>query len=405
MTAKFRKEVRRKLYQFTRKVATVMSDTRRQRFVEEMIVGVVVSGKVHLTEVARAASYGTVDVHAAEKRLSRHLNSEHWDTSSLTNHLLELSSQRVDDNSLIVVDLTDVAKPFSRKLEGLGRVRDASDPDGRLVPGYVLLEAYVRVGRWQMFPLLIVPLKTYSGAATSENTEICEHLRTICDYTGGRGIYVLDRGADRRELFQEMLQRQLAFLVRLRGDRHIITQDGRKLSVCERAHEILSEYSPKRCWPHEGLLHTEPVQLPDFDGQEFLLVLFWIQKDHEPLMLLVSPQARKKGRTGWWFVKAYRRRWGVEDATRSIKQQFSLEQFLVRSWRSICRLLCFVGLAFYWLNSWGEESYNNLLERLLNHPSRLPKQVTYLFNGVASQIRQLLRPKLKIPLCGYFDTG
>jgi hypothetical protein len=98
-----------------------------------------------------------------------------------------------------------------------------------------------------------------------------------------------------------------------------------------------------------------------------------------PWYYLVSPQVRKKGRTGWWFVKAYRRRWGVEDATRSIKQQFSLEQFLVRSWRSICRLLCFVGLAFYWLNSWGEESYNKLLEPLLNHPSRLPKQVSYLF--------------------------
>jgi hypothetical protein len=72
MTARFRKEVRRKLHGFTRKVARVMSDTRRQRFVEEMIVGVVVSGKVHLTEVARAASYGTVPVHAAQMRLSRH---------------------------------------------------------------------------------------------------------------------------------------------------------------------------------------------------------------------------------------------------------------------------------------------------------------------------------------------
>jgi hypothetical protein len=66
MTAKFRKEVRRKLYQFTRKVATVMSDTRRQRFVEEMIVGVVVGGKLYLTEVARTVNYDTVHVDAAQ---------------------------------------------------------------------------------------------------------------------------------------------------------------------------------------------------------------------------------------------------------------------------------------------------------------------------------------------------
>jgi hypothetical protein len=91
----------------------VISDTRRQRFIEEMIVGVVGSVKVDVSQIAQAASYGTVDVHAAEKRLSRHLNSEHWDTSSLTNHLLALSSRRVADNSLIVVDLTDLAKPYS----------------------------------------------------------------------------------------------------------------------------------------------------------------------------------------------------------------------------------------------------------------------------------------------------
>jgi hypothetical protein len=114
-------------------------------------------------------------------------------------------------------------------------------------------------------------------------------------------------------------------------------------------------------------------------------------------MLLVSPQTRQTECTELWFVNAYRRRWRVEDATRSIKQQFSLEQFLVRSWRSICRLLCFVGLAFYWLNSWGEESYHKLLEPLLNHPSRLPKQVTYLFNAVASQNSPIAAAKTKNP--------
>jgi hypothetical protein len=82
------------------------------------------------------------------------------------------------------------------------------------------------------------------------------------------------------------------------------------------------------------------------DGQEFLLVLFWIRKDHEPLMFLVSPQAQKKGRTGWWFVNAYRRRWRVEDATRIINQQFSLEQFLLRSRRSICRYPMLRGIGF-----------------------------------------------------------
>jgi hypothetical protein len=48
--------------------------------------------------------------------------------------------------------------------ETLGRVHDGSDPEKRLAPGYMVFEAYVRVARWQLFPLLLEPLKTSSGA-------------------------------------------------------------------------------------------------------------------------------------------------------------------------------------------------------------------------------------------------
>jgi hypothetical protein len=93
MTAEFRKEVRRKLYVFTHKAATVMYDTRRQRFIQQMIFGVVVSVKVHLPEVVRPANFGTVHAHAAEKRLSRHRNREHGDTTGLKYQLLAWSSE------------------------------------------------------------------------------------------------------------------------------------------------------------------------------------------------------------------------------------------------------------------------------------------------------------------------
>jgi hypothetical protein len=63
-------------------------------------------------------------------------------------------------------------------------------------------------------------------------------------------------------------------------------------------------------------------------------------------MLLVSPQTRQTECTELWFVNAYRRRWRVEDATRIVNQQFSLEQFLLRSRRSICRYTMLRGIGF-----------------------------------------------------------
>jgi len=309
-----RKEVRRRLYAFADRMARWFSDSRRQQFIREMIAGLVIGGHVHLTKIARAIGSGTTNVHAVEKRLSRHLDSQHWSMQPVIDGLLGLSADMVGEDSLIVADLTDVAKYYARSLEGLGRVRDAGHPDKRTAPGYMLFEAYVRVRRWQLFPLAIEPLKTYAGAPTSENDEVLQHFQRIRSATAGRGTWVLDRGFDRRELLVPMLQSQMAFIVRQRGDRHIGTSDGRQISVEQRAAQISQQQRPER-WPSQGWTYTETVFLPEAPEHELLLVLFWREPGCAPLMLLVGPQARRPGRTGVWFVRAFRRRWGVEDAT------------------------------------------------------------------------------------------
>jgi hypothetical protein len=399
-----RKEVRRRLYAFAGRVARWVGDSRRQRFVQQMIPGLVIGGHVHLTKVARAIGSGTTNVHPVEKRLSRHLDSEHWSMQPVIDGLLGWSAEMVGEASLIVADETDVAKYYAKHLQGLGRVRDGSDPDKRIAPGYMLFEAYVRVRRWQLFPLVIEPLKTYSGAPTSENAEILQYFQRIHTATEGRGTWVLDRGFDRRELLVPMLKAEMAFIVRQRGDRYIWTADAQLMSVQQRAAQIDQQQRPER-WPRGGWTYTETVYLPEDSEHELLLVLFRRLPGSEPLMVLVSPKARRPGRTGGWFVRAYRRRWGVEDATWGIKQRFHLEQFLVRSWRSIRRLLYFVALAFYWLNLWGEDRYQSLRDAFLAHPWRLPKEVTYLFDWLATQIGRLLHPKPKITPLGYADTG
>jgi len=78
---------------------------------------------------------------------------------------------------------------------------------------------------------LIEPLKTYSGVPISGNAEIERHLLAIHQASGGKGTWLLDRGFDRRNLFTSLLQRQVAFVARLLGDRHVQTAEGRTLAV------------------------------------------------------------------------------------------------------------------------------------------------------------------------------
>jgi hypothetical protein len=387
--------IRRRLSTFAKGIARPFTDSRRRAFVEDMLSGLVAAGHVHLTAVARGISRGLGNIHATEKRLSRNLASEHWNSAPIAEELLRRSAAMVTDDTLIPADTTDLAKYYAKHLEGLGRIHDGSDPEGRIAPGYCVFEAYVRVGKWQLFPLLVEPLKVYAGVATGENAELLRHILRIHEATGKKGTWVLDRGFDRRELFGPLVANGVAFVVRQRGDRTVRTAEGRELSVDAL---VAQQACPRRRpWPHGGVAVAVEVWLPELDAEPFLLVIGWrVPNSERPLVLLVSPAARRRGRTGKWFVRAYHRRWGVEDATRGIKQQFQVEQFLVRSWVAIRRLLWLVAWSFWWLNLWGEESFERLRDALMNHPWRLKKVVTYLFDWIATMLRELLHPHPKL---------
>jgi hypothetical protein len=389
--------IRRRLSTFAAGVARPFTDSRRHRFVAQMITGLVTGGHVHLTKVARATQRGDAHVHGAQKRLSGHLKSEHWNSAPLAAELLRRSAAMVTDDTLIPADTTDLAKYYARHLEGLGRVHDGSDPDGRIAPGYCIFQAFVRVGKWQLFPLVVEPLKVYAGAATGENAEILGHMLRVHEAAGKKGTWPLDRGFDRRELFEPLVRKEVAFVVRQRGDRTVRTADGRERSV----EAVVAQQTcptPKR-WPTGGTSVTVEVWLPEVGPDPFLLVIGWrVPGSERPLVLLVSPKARRGGRTGKWFVRAYHKRWGVEDATRGIKQHFKVEEFLVRSWVSIRRLLWLVAWAFWWLNLWGAAPFERLRAALMDHPWRLRKDVTYLFDWIATMLRELLHPHPKVPI-------
>ena len=73
-----------------------------------------------------------------------------------------------------------------------------------------------------------------------------------------------------------------------------------------------------------------------------------------------------------------------------------MEGFLVRSWMSIRRMLWLVVWAFWWRNLWGEASFDRLRAVLMNHPWRLRKPATYLFDWTATLLRELLHPHPKL---------
>ena len=102
-----------------------------RRFVEDMLFGMLASGSVRLTEIARALGE-SIPMHATHKRLSRNLGNVRVGNVVASNLLAE-GARVVRDDALLVIDLFEIVKPYAEKMEYLNSpsssVGDGSDTD------------------------------------------------------------------------------------------------------------------------------------------------------------------------------------------------------------------------------------------------------------------------------------
>ena len=84
------------------------------RMVGELVAGAVFTGSMQLTNAARVFVQTTNQLERAVERMSHHLADPHWDHRHLEKVLLQQQAQNIDDNTVIPIDLTDLAKPYAR---------------------------------------------------------------------------------------------------------------------------------------------------------------------------------------------------------------------------------------------------------------------------------------------------
>lgn len=93
------------------------------RLVVDMLTGMLISGSVRLTEIARALDE-SIPLHSTHKRLSRNLGNPGIG-AVVADNLLNAGARTVRDDALLVIDVFDVVKKYAEKMEYLA-ASDAS---------------------------------------------------------------------------------------------------------------------------------------------------------------------------------------------------------------------------------------------------------------------------------------
>jgi len=179
----------------------------------ELTRGIIWTGSVQLTNAARQEARDPKRLARIVKRLSHHFGKRKWDHRDWAARILAEQVRHVQEDDLIPIDATELAKPYARHMQYQCTIRDASRPGHPLVPGYWCWGAYV----WKpqdnsLRPLMLRPYSTQQPHFRSENDQWDKYAWRLRQATAGKGIWVSDRGADRPDVLSAWL-RCLLYLV------------------------------------------------------------------------------------------------------------------------------------------------------------------------------------------------
>jgi hypothetical protein len=206
------------MVQFSGKLSLGLPKVMR-RFVAEVIYGIAARGSVRLSEIARVLEE-PIAMKKTVNRLSSRLAyaglGDH-----VTERIIDEAPSRITEDTLLIIEPSEIANKYARKMQYLDTVRDGSEAG--LSSGYWTCDGVAaEVGEPDIVPLYHELYSTVAPDFKSENAQILRCIEQISQKAGSRGIYVMDRGGDRGAVINPLLGTRRRCWIRLVGTRHLV---------------------------------------------------------------------------------------------------------------------------------------------------------------------------------------
>lgn len=365
------------------------------KFVAQMLYGIQSSQDVKLSNIGRALGEG-IPLIRTEKRLSRNLKHAQLE-DELTNKLVEMASRRISEDTVLALDLSDIRKEYAQKMEHLATVWDGSS--GETHPGYWLVNVTAaEVHGSEIVPVCQKLFSTKAKEFRSENAEILSVVDAANRSLNGHGIWTMDRGCDRKNLLEPLLDKGLRFVIRAVGERMVRDRRGRLRSLAEVAAGCRMRHQARVVKIDKGQEKTydlhygaEPFHLVGRDEPLWLVVVAGFGE--QPILLITNLKLRARDSENvWWAARIYWTRWKIEETFRFVKQSYNLEDIRVMKYRRLKNLVVLVTAAAYFAATYlGQQMKLRILaEKLLVISQRFFGIPPFRFYALADGIRRLL---------------
>jgi hypothetical protein len=343
-------KLRNKITKFSGILSADLDKTCR-RFIQEAVYGIIASQSVMLTEIGRQLE-SSVSLKKTVERFSRQLiKPQIWERQH--KRLLAMAGKQVKDRTLLILDLSDLKKKYAEKMEYLATVRDGSE-DGEYVDGYWTNQVIAaEVGSNEIIPLYHALYSQTSTDFVSENEEIIKAMDLVGNAAQNRGIWVIDRGADRASLFDSLLKNKRDFIIRIKNNRDLV-HDGKAIRSLWLAHACRLPHNKTIVRIIHGEEKSFPlnygcmrVYLPDSKDSLTMVVVKGFSS--QPMILLTSLKVNPTQKDIWFIVEAYIKRWSIEETIRFIKRSYDLENIRVLKYTRLQNMMALVLVVFYFV--------------------------------------------------------
>lgn len=341
-------KINRQLSEFSRRISRGLNKPKR-KFVSQMLFGMQVARDVKLSEVVRTLDEDIKPI-KIENRLSRNLQAKDlW--QELNKKLLTEGARRVERDTVIAIDLTSIEKTYAQKMDCLAQVWDGVKKE--LVNGYWAIEAVAAdINRDWVAPLYGELYSQDADEFKSENELILRVIKSIFRTAKKKGIFVLDRGGDRKELINPMVFEGMRFVIRANLSRKVKVEGRRKwVSLKEAAErQIDCPYIYKVEVDNQGFKDKKQVsigyahgKLAGIDKELTVVVVKGFGKD--PLVMFTNVK-----KNPIIVLEMYLTRWKIEESFRFLKQEYGLEDIRVRNYQSLKNTFALLSAVFYFLS-------------------------------------------------------
>jgi hypothetical protein len=368
-----------------------------QRFIKEASYGILKKEDIKLSSIVKSLDED-IKPESTENRLSRKIRTKDY-TEFITKKLLELSKGKIRDDTVMAIDLSDITKKYSESQEYLAKVYDGSED--KVSKGYWLLKI-IGIEEEKIIPLLFMLYSLESTEFMSENDVILKSLEKLRSHLGNKGIKVIDRGGDRKVLFNYFLNSDARFIIRMKDNRNLIScKKNQKRSINSMLDGIrfkhaftITYFDKKKRKDLTKIFRCSlfKVKLP-WRKEKLTLLIGKFKRSSKYIMLLTNLQEENNSTSAHYILKCYLDRHKIEDCFRYYKTEYNIEDVRLLRYRGLKNIISIFQLVLYFifqelrikaLGKYFIDVISNIIKRFKK------KKNKFIYYGVSEYISKVL---------------